>query len=129
MGLYIVVALDCENAPFVLCMAVLHGSVTSPLKRSLDVLIPVVSRIMLPKINLNSVWLRHLRSVLMGKCVASPSSNGKSWNPHTVGHRTTHENKKSCEAVSHPGLGTGPAFQAVGRKRCPHPVLGWLGMS
>ena len=52
--MYIMVALDCENAPFVLCMAVLYGSVTSPLKRSLDVFIPVVSRILLPKINLNS---------------------------------------------------------------------------
>ena len=110
MGMCIMVALNCENAPFVLCMAVLRGSVTSPLKPSLDVFIPVVSRIMRPKINLNSVWLRHLRSVLMGNSVASPSSNGKSWNPHTVGHRTTHEDKKSCEAASHPGLGTGPAF-------------------
>ena len=51
--MYIMVALDCEDAPFIWCMSVLHGSVTSPLKRSLDIFVPVVSRIMLPKINLN----------------------------------------------------------------------------
>ena len=66
VGMDIMVALECKNAPFVLCMALLYGSITSPLKRSLDVFTPVVSRIMLPKIN--------LKSVLMGKCVASPSS-------------------------------------------------------
>ena len=80
---------DCEDATFIVRLSLSNSFVTCSLKRSLDISVPVASRALLPNCDLNSVWLRHLGSLLMGRNAAFPSSNGKSWNPHTMGHLTT----------------------------------------
>ena len=69
-------------------LAMSSSSIASWHKGSLDTSVPLVSRSLLPICDLNSVQLRHLKSSLIGKGVAFPSSNGKSWNPHSVGHLT-----------------------------------------